>query len=264
MRSTLSASPLLALPILLPLGLTAASLPPPHSTAHPDHPAPAPPAPPLAMPAGSRHLFVDDALIERFSGGVGIRQGSPLRVTTDKPVLVADAPWEQGCLIYWFSSALRAHDDPDELRYYYVNSDAFSICRAVRLANPKSAMQYLLCPRHGWATGVPVANCSAHTACGLNDTAWDTFLSLAVSRTDGDTWEKPALHQVDWRNSTANNIVIRGPRDGTRKIVMLSRLFCCPLLKRKRKRILQRWRAVMCGSTRWRRQPSGTATRPSV
>ena len=79
-------------------------------------------------------------------------------------------------------------------------------------------MQYLLCPRHGWATGVPVANCSAHTACGLNDTAWDTFLSLAVSRTDGDTWEKPALHQVNWRNSTANNIVIRGPTDGTRKI----------------------------------------------
>ena len=147
----------------------------------------------LAMPAGSRHLFVDDALIERFTGGVGIRQNSPLRVTTDKPVLVADAPWEKGCLVYWFSSALRAHDNPEELRYYY----------------------YLLCPRHGWASGVPRTNCSAHTACGLNDTSWDTFLSLAVSTDDGDTFKKPMLNQVEWRNSTANNIVIRGPTDGS-------------------------------------------------
>ena len=49
----------------------------------------------------------------------------------------------------------------------------------------------------------------------MNDTAWDTFLSLAISLDDGETFAKPALHQVEWRNSTANNIVIRGPTDGS-------------------------------------------------
>ena len=41
----------------------------------------------MAMPAGSsvyfetnsRHLFVDDFLIERMTGGVGVRQGTPIR-----------------------------------------------------------------------------------------------------------------------------------------------------------------------------------------
>lgn len=151
-------------------------------------------APPLElnMPVGSRHLFVDDVLLDRFEGGVGVRQGEPLRVTHEKPVLVADAPWESGCLVYWFSSALRSYTNASELRYYY----------------------YLLCPRSGWAVGVPRSQC-AHTACGLNDTSFDTFLALAISADDGETFIKPALHQVRWRNSTANNIVIRGPTDGT-------------------------------------------------
>ena len=42
----------------------------------------------------------------------------PARIT-EWPVVVADAAWEEGCLVYWFSSALRAHDNPAELRYHY-------------------------------------------------------------------------------------------------------------------------------------------------
>jgi hypothetical protein len=76
----------------------------------------------LNMPAGARHIFVDDVLIDHWSGGVGVRQGSPLRVTTDRPVLVADAPWEVGCLVYWFSSALRSHDNPAELARWTLKS----------------------------------------------------------------------------------------------------------------------------------------------
>ena len=141
----------------------------------------------LAMPVGTRHLFVDDALLDRMEGGVGIRQKEPARVT-ESPVVVADAPWEEGCLVYWFSSALRAHDNPDELRYYY----------------------YLLCPQSGWAVGVPKTECDKRP-CGLNDTAWDTALAMAVSHDDGDTFTKPLLNQIMWRNSTANNLVILGP-----------------------------------------------------
>ena len=50
----------------------------------------------LNMPAGARHIFVDDVLIDHWSGGVGVRQGSPLRVTTDRPVLVCWWPTRRG------------------------------------------------------------------------------------------------------------------------------------------------------------------------
>ena len=74
-------------------------------------------APPLlTFPAGGgRHLFADDALIDSFSGGVRVRQGSYESVS-ERPVLLPDAPWEAGCMVYWLNSFLRNPTNHTELR----------------------------------------------------------------------------------------------------------------------------------------------------
>lgn len=139
-------------------------------------------APPLlTFPAGGgRHLFADDALIDSFSGGVRVRQGRYERVS-ERPVLLPDAPWEAGCMVYWFNSFLRNPTNHTELRCYY----------------------YVLCPLHGWKVGEP--------GVGLNDSSWATFTALAVSTDDGSSFQKPLRNLVEWRGSTANNFVIAGP-----------------------------------------------------
>ena len=134
----------------------------------------------VSFDASNRHLFVDDALVERFGGGVGIRQGAPHRVS-ERPVLNPDAPWERGCLVYWFNSLLRNPANHSELRCYY----------------------YVLCPLHGWEVGKP--------GVGLNDSSWATFTALALSTDDGASFVKPVFNIVAWRGSTQNNFVIAGP-----------------------------------------------------
>jgi hypothetical protein len=130
--------------------------------------------------AENRHIFVDDALVARFDGGVGVRQNTPHRIS-ERPVLNPDMPWEKGCMIYWFNSFLRNPLDHSELRCYY----------------------YVLCPLHGWAVGRP--------GLGLNDSSWATFTALAISRDDGSSWTKPVRNIISWHGSTENNFVIAGP-----------------------------------------------------
>jgi hypothetical protein len=134
----------------------------------------------VTFDASNRHLFADDLLVDSFSGGVGIRQGSPERVS-EHPVLNPDAAWEHGCMVYWFNSFVRNPFNSSELRCYY----------------------YVLCPLHGWDVGKP--------GVGLNDSSWATFTALAISTDDGASFVKPVRNIVPWRGSTENNFVIAGP-----------------------------------------------------